>query len=406
MKIAILGIDGYLGWPLALHLIRRGHTVCGIDNSSRRRRVNELGCDSLTPIETLTARKALLRNMQGDIEFADVALGCDSPGYIASFLQNTKPDAIVHLAEQPSAPWSMIGVNYAAATQEENVIGTLHLLWAMYEECPDAHLIKLGTMGEYGTPNCDIPEGEIPEWCMDSDYGNDPAVGHTCPMQGLQFPRQAGSFYHLSKVHDTHNIVFACKNWNLSSTDIMQGPVFGVKTTAMLDEEKLITRFDYDEVFGTVINRFCAQALLGHQLTVYGEGNQTRGYLPIEDSMFCITLAIENPPDKGEYRVFNQFERTYSINELADIVQVAAARNGIVSYVKHYENPRKEAETHYYNPYRQKLVDLGYQPTTDITDDVTRLIADLRPYKDRLDPHRVVPQTRWDIKHRESNIIS
>lgn len=397
----ILGIDGYLGWPLALHLLNKGHKVSGMDSIVRRKRIIELGDDSLTPIVNERVRAQLLTNLGGE-EFAYMNLGDGQDyGLLKNFLRTHKPDTIVHLAEQPSAPWSMISIREASITQQENIIGTLEVLWAMYEVCPEAHMIKLGTMGEYGTPNCDIPEGEIPEKCI----GREMPEGMTCPMSGLQFPRRPGSFYHLTKVHDSYNIEFCCRNWNMRSTDIMQGPVFGVKTPEMGDDEQLLTRFDYDELFGTVINRFCVQAIVGHPLTVYGEGGQTRGYLPLEDSMFCITLAIENPPALGEYRVFNQFERTYSINELAAIVQVASADHDISVEIKHYENPRKEAETHYYNPARQKLVDLGYKPTTDITSAVSKLIDDIRPYADRVRESNIVPHTRWDIRHRKSKII-
>jgi nucleoside-diphosphate-sugar epimerase len=404
MKVMILGIDGYLGWPLALHLMNKGHKVSGIDNFSRRERVHKLGGSSLTPILLGQARYNIL--CKKDIMYYFDELSVSN---IESFLQFVQPDAIVHLAEQPSAPWSMLNIYNAVDTQIENVIGTLKLLWYMKKTCPEAHLIKLGTMGEYGTPNCDIPEGEIPESCtsgglhiLSRTYGEN--ISLRCPMSGLQFPRKAGSWYHLTKVHDSFNIEFACRNWGLRSTDIMQGPVFGVRTEDM-EDETMLTRFDYDECFGTIINRFCAQAIVGHPLTIYGKGGQTRGYLPLKDSIFCMTLAIENPPKAGEYRVFNQFERTYSANELAEIVQKAAYLNEIEATIAHYENPRKEAETHYYNPHRNKLVDLGYQPTKNILPEVTKLIKDILPFKDRVIADKIVPEIRWDTEHRKSKIV-
>jgi UDP-sulfoquinovose synthase len=282
-------------------------------------------------------------------------------------------------------------------TQYRNVIDTLGLLWWIKMHCPSAHLIKLGTMGEYGTPPCDIPEGQIPDMCIS---GNDAL----CKMAGLQFPRSAGSFYHLSKVHDSHNIEFACRNWNLCSTDIMQGPVFGVKTADMDDIDQ-ITRFDYDELFGTVINRFCAQAISNHPLTIYGAGRQERGYIPIQESIECMTLAIENPPKPGEYRVLNQFARTYTINELAETVQIAATHHDLDVVIAHYENPRKELESHYYNPANKKLKDLGYKPTSDIIADVYNLIGDILPYAENVNKDVIMPFTRWDIRHRISKII-
>ncbi len=395
MKVLILGIDGYLGWPLALHLIEKDHEVVGLDNFSRRLRVKESLCDSLTPIMKSEDRTHYLKSIHRNFLFDQLTLGKGELHHLDTVLRTSHPDVIVHLAEQPSAAWSMQNVQQACVTQQENVLGTLELLWAMRENCPSAHLVKLGTMGEYGTPECDIPEGEIPSVCSAYELTE-------CPMQGLQFPRTAGSFYHLSKVHDSANIEFCCRNWGLSSTDIMQGPVFGVDIDAMHSDSKLLTRFDYDECFGTVINRFCVQALVGHPLTIYGSGGQTRGYLPLKDSMECITLAIENPPEAGEYRVFNQFERTYTINELADIVKLACGTPVVIS---HYENPRKEAEQHYYNPVCRKLLDLGYKPTTDITPEVENLITNLTPFKDRVHPDRIVPCIRWDSSYRRSKIV-
>jgi nucleoside-diphosphate-sugar epimerase len=309
MKILVLGSDGYLGWPLILHLLKKGHEVAGLDSFVRRERVRNCGSNSLTPIETPMYRRLILKEYSNYIgEKMDISLGECEPFIIRNILKEVKPDTIVHLAEQPSAPWSMISPEKASETQQQNVIGTLHLLWAMKEICPEAHLVKIGTMGEYGTPNCDIPEGEIPEKCLWRDEMR-------CPMTGLPFPKSPGSFYHLSKVHDTNNIIFACKNWNLRSTDIMQGVVFGVKVTEE-ETERELTRFDYDQYFGTVINRFCAQAIIEHPLTVYGSGHQERGFLPLKDSIQCLTIAIENPPELGEYRTFNQFEKRDTITIL------------------------------------------------------------------------------------------
>ena len=392
MKILVLGSDGYIGYPLTLHLLKQGHEVYGVDNHSRRQRVNELGSDSLTPILSTIGRIGYLKNQYKDsIHYSTISLGYDPPGHIKSLLSHFKPDTIIHLAEQPSAPWSMQSTHHASVTQHENVIGTLHLLWAMYEECPEAHLIKLGTMGEYGTPECDIPEGEIPFGCLKNyEEGKDMAdMKWPCPMSGLLFPRTAGSFYHLSKVHDTLNIHFACRNWGLCSTDIMQGVVFGLTNSDKIEE---LTRFDYDECFGTVINRFCVQAIDGHHLTIYGKGGQTRGFLTLNDSIQCITLAIENPPSLGEYRTFNQFENVYTISCLAEMV--AKACNLPVA-IRHLDNPRKEAEQHYYNPARQKLFNLGYEPTTDISSEISKLLQQLLPFKHRIHEEVILPRIGW-----------
>lgn len=386
MKILVAGIDGYIGYPLALHLLNKGYEVCGIDNYSRRELVKAAGSDSLTPILPAPDRERHLRSHPNFID--QVARVNLKDHYMLKFvIEYHKPDVIVHLAEQPSAPWSMRNTPACIDTQVNNVAGTLSLLWAMKEYCPDAHLVKLGTMGEYGTPECEIPEGSIPTHCMDDK-------NLLCPMAGLPFPRSAGSFYHLSKVHDTHNIIFACQTWGLRSTDIMQGPVFGVKVSGseMPDE---LTRFDYDQYFGTVINRFCAQAIIHHPLTIYGSGEQIRGYIPLKDSIQCLALVIENPPDPGEYRVFNQFESLHSINEIALTVFQAADELGIPVRCDHIPNPRTEADKHYYSPTYQGLFDLGYVPTTDFQGEITKLMCDILPYKDMVKKEVIMPTTTW-----------
>ena len=364
MKILILGIDGYIGWPLALHLKEQGHDVFGLDNLVRRYRVEHEGSVSLFPIDGIYKKQQMFPIDTRALRLIDKL--------------DTDIDVIVHLAEQPSAPWSMKSSEMAVKTQRDNVLGTLNLLWIMKEFCPDAHLLKLGTMGEYGTPDCVIPEGKIPDLCL-NDY-------RSCPMAGLQFPRSAGSFYHLSKVHDTNNIIFACNNWGLKSTDIMQGVVFG-----HLDG----TRFDYDECFGTIVNRFCVQAVLGMPLTVYGSGGQTRGYLPIKDSIECLTIAIDNPPENGEYRVFNQFAKIYSVNDWANTVVNVGNRLGLDVKTQHIENPRKEKEEHTYRPVHNKLRELGYEPNWNVEEEIEVLLTKIIHYKDDIRPEVIMPKTRW-----------
>jgi len=272
-------------------------------------------------------------------------------------------------------------------TQEVNTLGTLSLLWAMKAECPEAHLVKLGTMGEYGTPHCDLPEGRIPDQCSKYEdvYGKS-----DCPMGGLLFPRTPGSFYHASKVHDTYNINFACRIWGFRSTDIMQGVVYGLN-----DPQEQTTRFDYDECWGTVINRFAVQAIAGIPLTIYGVGGQTRGYLPLQDSLQCLTLAIENPPENGQYRTFNQFEKIYSVNSLADLIKEAALNHGIKVEFNHLINPRIEAEVHYYNPTCEHLYNLGFKPINNDLDEVTKLIDRLIPFKSFIKKEVIQPKTNW-----------
>ena len=387
MRIAILGLDGYIGYPLALDLLSKGHEVVGLDNGSRRTRAQH----SLTPITTLNERDNYLRKFPNYRGFCCMTLGRANPSYIRNFLAEEKPDAIVHLAEQPSAPWSMIDPFTCSDTQYENVIGTLHLLWAMKEECPEAHLVKLGTMGEYGTPGCDIPEGRIPKKCISGCTDEYDGV-HDCDMVGLLFPRTPGSFYHASKVMDTINIEFACRNWGLRSTDIMQGVVYGLMSTDPTE----ITRFDYDEYFGTCINRFVAQALVGHPLTVYGEGNQTRGWLPLKDSIQCINILLNIPPGYGEYRTINQFEQLYSINKLALMLGTISIDLDLPwPDINHIPNPRNEMESHYYNPSNERLFNLGYEPTTDIYNEIVQLLTQLKPFTSRINQSLILPKTKW-----------
>jgi UDP-sulfoquinovose synthase len=393
MRIFIAGIDGYLGWPLAQHLAKRGHMVAGLDALLRRQWVAEVGGHSAIPIFPIEERlHAFHEHHQCDVLFRQGNL-LDYP-LLRDMLSAFQPDAIVHLAEMPSAPYSMIDRDHVVFTQHNNVIGSLNVLCSMREVCPDAHLVKLGTMGEYGTPNIDIPEGFF-------------EIEYRGRKDRLPFPRQANSFYHWSKVHDSNNILFACQVWGLRATDIMQGVVFGTCIDAMGDDLRLRTRLDFDSCFGTVINRLCCQAVIGHALTVYGQGLQMRGFLPLQDVMQCLTLTIENPAQAGEYRVFNQFEQCYTVTELATLVQCAAAELGLNVAVEHYDNPRTEREQHYYQPDRNYLIELGYQPTHDIATEVTLMLRDLLPHRDRILEKRdiLLPDIRWDGTRRRSETI-
>src|SRR5690606_27699747 len=326
MRVFIAGIDGYLGWPLAQHLTARGHEVAGMDMFLRRQWVEEVGGQSAIPVYPMEERlKAFEEHFGKPLNFRKGDLL--DYAFLKEYLAEFQPDAIVHLGEMPSAPYSMIDQAHTVYTQHNNVIGSLNILWAMKEVCPDAHLVKLGTMGEYGTPNVPVPEG-----FFEIEYRGRKDV--------LPFPRQAGSFYHWSKVHDSGNTMFACRIWGLRSTDIMQGVVFGTQIDAMGDDPRLRSRLDFDQCFGTAVNRFCCQAVIGHPLTLYGLGGQTRGFLPLRDSMQCLTIALENPAEPGEYRVFNQFEEYYTIEELALKVQQAGADIGLDVEIHHYDNPR------------------------------------------------------------------
>ena len=381
MKIAVLGGDGYCGWATALYLSKQGHSVAIVDNFVRRLWDHELNAQTLTPIRPLSDRLRVWQGLTGKtIEsfYGDV---CDYE-FLASTLRAFEPDAVVHFAEQRSAPYSMIDRKHAVFTQVNNVVGTLNLLFAIREHCPECHLVKLGTMGEYGTPNIDIEEGYI-------------TIEHNGRKDVLPFPKQPGSFYHLSKVHDSHNIMFACKIWGLRATDLNQGVVYGTMTEETAMDEALINRFDYDDVFGTVLNRFCIQAAIGQPLTVYGKGGQTRGFLDIRDTVRCIEIACENPAGRGECRVYNQFTEQFSVGDLAKMVVIAGKKLGLNVEVDHLQDPRVEAEEHYYNAKHSKLIDLGLKPHL-LSDSLLDSLMNIAiKYRDRADASLMLPQVNW-----------
>jgi UDP-sulfoquinovose synthase len=256
MKIAVLGGDGYCGWATALHLSARGHAVSIVDNFSRRQWDHEIGAQTLTPIRPLAERLRVWEELTGKAIELFVGDATDYD-FLSATIKEIEPEAVIHFAEQRAAPYSMIDRKHAVFTQVNNVVGTLNVLFAIREYVPDCHLVKLGTMGEYGTPNIDIEEGYI-------------KIEHNGRSDIVPYPKQAGSFYHLSKVHDSHNIMFTCKIWGLRATDLNQGVVYGTVTDEVAMDETFVNRFDYDEIFGTVLNRFCVQAAIGHPLTVYG----------------------------------------------------------------------------------------------------------------------------------------
>ena len=388
MRILILGGDGYLGWPTSMHFSRRGHEVHALDDYLRRRAHAEAGTDSLTPIlPSLPARAKAWREVTG-LEIGVTEGDLLDWDVVERVFREFQPEAIVHYGEMPSAPYSMIDREHATFTQTNNVIGTLNVLFAMAELAPDAHLVKLGTMGEYGTPNIDIEEGFI-------------TIHHKGRSDTLPFPKVPGSLYHLSKVHDSHNIHFACRVWGLRSTDLNQGVVYGIETDETTLDPRLATRFDYDEVFGTALNRFCLQAVIGHPLTVYGKGGQTRGYLNIVDTLRCVELAVLNPPEPGEYRVFNQFTEQFSVLDLARQVHEAGTAFGLPVEVRHLENPRVESEEHYYNPAHTKLLDLGLEPHLLSETLIESMFAAIRRHKDRVILDHIMPSTRWRPSARE-----
>jgi UDP-sulfoquinovose synthase len=379
MNILVLGGDGYLGWPTALHLSALGHQVTVVDNLVRREYDLEMGVDSLVPISALAERVRTWHEVSGrriDLRIGDLT----DAAFTYAAVTESAPDAIVHFGEQRSAPYSMIDREHAVYTQVNNVVGTLNLMYAIAEVNPDIHLIKLGTMGEYGYPNIDIEEGFI-------------EITHKGRTDVLPYPKQPGSFYHLSKVHDSANIMFACRVWGLRSTDLNQGIVYGQSTTETDLHPVLATRFDYDGVFGTVLNRFCVQSVMGVPLSVYGAGGQTRGMLNIRDTLACVTLAVDNPPERGEFRVFNQFTESFSVRDMAQLVKDASPRPVVIA--EGLANPRVEREEHYFNAANTKLLDLGLEPHLLTSDVILGMLELIERHKDRVDVDAIAPTVQW-----------
>jgi UDP-sulfoquinovose synthase len=379
-RVLVVGGDGYCGWATALHLSNLGYEVGILDNLIRRHWDATHRVETLTPIATIERRIAAWHRLTGraiELFVADVA----DYGQLAPAIEGYAPDTIVHFGEQRSAPFSMIDREHALMTQTGNVTGTLNILFAMRDLAPDAHLVKLGTMGEYGTPNIDIEEGYI-------------EIQHNGRRDVLPYPKQPGSFYHLSKVHDSDNISFACRIWGLRATDLNQGVVYG-NSNETSDHPELVNRFDYDGLFGTVLNRFCVEAVVGHPLSVYGAGGQTRSFIDLRDTVACVELSIANPPDPGRLQVFNQFTETFSVLELAEHVQRVALQRGINAKIEHRENPRVEREAHYYKAKNTSLLALGLQP--HLLDDTTiaNMLDLTEAHRDRVSLAQIDPNVKW-----------
>ena len=384
MKVLVIGGDGYCGWATALYLSNRGYEVGILDSLVRRFWDLEQGVETLSRITSIQQRIQHWHDLTGksiDLFIGDIT----NYDFLSKALHQFQPQAIVHFGEQRSAPFSMIDREHAVMTQVNNVVGTLNILYAIRESFPDCHLVKLGTMGEYGTPNIDIEEGYI-------------KIAHNGREDTLPYPKQPGSMYHLSKVHDSHNIHFACRIWGLRATDLNQGVVYGVLTEETGMHELLINRLDYDGIFGTALNRFCIQAAIGHPLTVYGKGGQTRGFLDIRDTVRCIELAIATPAQPGEFRVFNQFTEQFSVGDLALMVKKAGNAMGLNVEINHLDNPRVEKEEHYFNAKNTNLLDLGLQPHYLSDSLLDSLLNFAHKYKHRVDTSQILPKVSWHRK--------
>lgn len=381
MRVLILGGDGYLGWPTAMHLSSLGHTVAVADNYLRRHAVREEDVEPLQDVPNLHERVRLWRDITGNSISTHIGDLRDW-SFVSRLFQNFQPEAIVHYAEQPSAPYSMLRRETATLTLKNNLEVTANVIFAVREFCPDAHIVKLGTMGEYGTPNIDIEEGWL-------------EVEHKGRRDKFLYPRQAGSLYHTTKIMDTDLLWFYVRMWDLQVSDLMQGPVYGIFTDESANHEQLLPFFNYDELFGTVLNRFVVQAVAGYPLTVYGKGGQTRGYLNIKDTLNCVRLALETPPGKGQLRIFNQFTETFSVNDLATKVMDAGRHLGINVTIQNLENPRKELEEHYYHPGHTGLLELGLQPNLLTEQVLTEMMQYVLKYKGNIHHHRIFRGAKW-----------
>lgn len=381
MKILILGGDGYLGWPTAMHLSAHNHDVMVVDNYLRRNLSREENSEPLFEVPNLHRRAEIWKRINGNeiqVRIGDIC----NWDFLAEIFTTFQPDALIHYAEQPSAPYSMKDRRTATLTFQNNLMVTFNVIQAVHEFAPDCHIVKLGTMGEYGTPNIDIEEGWID-------------IEHKGRKQKFLFPRAAGSLYHTTKVLDTDLLWFYVRTWGLRVTDLMQGPVYGLETYENQGDESLYPFLNYDELWGTVINRFMVQAVAGYPLTVYGKGGQTRGYLNIKDTLQCLRLSIENPAAPGELRIFNQFVETFSVNEIAEKVKASGNRLDIDVKVESLPNPRKEMEEHYYNPAHTGLIELGLKPhylTDEVVDEMMRLIV---RYKDNIQKDCIFRDVKW-----------
>jgi len=382
MRVLILGGDGYLGWPTAMAFAAQGHTVCAVDNYLRRNIARETDSEALIPCPNLRARAEIFAAVHGRTLRTEI-LDCTDFRRLEWLVEDFHPEAIIHYAEQPSAPYSMMGFPEAQRTLLNNLGTTFNVVWAILQHAPECHLIKLGTMGEYGTPNIDIEEGWL-------------EVEHRGRRHKFLYPRQAGSLYHTTKVMDTDLLWFYVRTYGLRVTDLMQGPVYGLDTAEAGADPRLVPNFHYDDIFGTVVNRFLVQAVAGVPLTVYGQGGQTRGYLNLKDTLQCVELALRHPVERGELRILNQFTEQFTVNELAERVRDAAHAVGLAVDIQHIANPRKELEQHYYNARHSALLELGLKPHLMTEQVLAEMLRRVAQYKNAIDTRRILPRVKWN----------
>lgn len=385
MKIAVLGGDGFVGWPTCLHLSNLGHDVHIVDNLSRRWIDTELGVQSLTPMDSIQERTRIWHEVTGRrirFHLIDVARDYD---VLKTWLAENRPDAVIHFAEQRAAPYSMKSDRHKNYTVNNNVNATHNLLNALVEIGLDAHLVHLGTMGVYGysTVGAAIPEGYLP-------VGIETLAGERVE-QEILYPANPGSIYHMTKCLDQLLFQFYAKNDGLRVTDLHQGIVWGTHTDQTLRHPQLVNRFDYDGDYGTVLNRFLIQAAIGHPLTVHGTGGQTRAFIHIRDSVRCIELALANPPKRGErVKIFNQMTETHRVRDLAELV--ASLTGGTVAYLP---NPRKEAAENDLVVRNEQFLSLGLSPTTLEKGLLSEVVDVAKKFAYRVDRSRIPALSAW-----------
>ncbi len=384
MRILVLGGDGYLGWPTAMYFAARGHEVLAVDNYLRRNIARETCSEALVDNPNLNDRAAIYGAASGNSIKVEIGDCCDYR-FMERIFTEFKPEAAVHYAEQPAAPYGMTDYNEAHLTLNNNLNATFNLIWAILQHAPDCHIVKIGTMGEYGTPNIDIEEGWI-------------EIEHKGRKGKFLYPRAAGSLYHTTKVLDTDLLWFYCRVYGIRVTDLMQGPVYGISTPEADLDGRLMANFHYDDIFGTVVNRFLVQAVAEAPLTVFGKGGQTRGYLNLIDTLQCVDLSVNNPVESGELRIMNQFVETFSVNQLAERVQRVGEGMGLKVTIDHIPNPRKEPEEHYYNPVHKGLLELGLKPHPMTDEVIAGMLERILPEKERIDTSKIMPRVQWSAK--------
>ncbi|VAV82229.1 UDP-sulfoquinovose synthase [hydrothermal vent metagenome] len=381
MRVLILGADGYLGWPTSMYFSKKGHELLAVDNYFRRKAASDIDCTSLVLSPELGEKSRVWQELTGK-EIKTAVGDVTDYAFLSKIFEEFSPEVVIHYAEQPSAVYSMMDRDKAALTLHNNLMTTLNVIYAVKEFAPDCHIVKLGTMGEYGTPDIDIEEGWLD-------------IEHNGRSDRFLFPRQAGSLYHTTKIQDTDMLWLYVRMWGLRVTDLMQGPVYGISTDETDLDDRLLPNFHYDEVFGTVLNRFVVQSVAGYPLTVYGSGKQTRGYLNLRDTMQCVYLSAMNRASEGELRVYNQMTETFSVNELAARIKAVGDRLGYNVELNQIENPRVEKEDHYYNPKYTGLVELGLEPHL-LTDEVLEgMFKMVDKYKDKINIDAIFRGVQW-----------